>query len=204
MMLFYVQTNEDGGVYINNLYSDFNMQYSENPISKDVYTALRKVTTQEDYLELYNEVEVAFSKLIKENTDIYQLTKRTIPATRQTWEDTVYYVTSTEGMESTESTEVTETTETTESEETETSENTENTQDDPEPVIQKVRIKADSSVRIRKGPGTSHDKVGDAYNGDEFVKLGVENDENGEEWTKIQFTDSTVAYVKSSFVEIVE
>lgn len=206
MMLFYVQTNEEGSVYINNLYSDFNMQYSESPIGKDVYTALRKFTTQDDYLELYNEVEVAFSNLIKENTDIYQLTKRTIPATRQMWEDTVYYAESTEEMENTESTEVTETTETTEtteSEETDTSENTENTPD-PEPVVQKVRISADSSVRIRKGPGTSHDKVGDAYDGDEFVKLGVENDENGEEWTKVQFTDSTVGYVKSSFVEIIQ
>ncbi len=205
MMLFYVQTNEEGSLYINNLYSDFNMQYSESPISKDVYTALRKFTTQDDYLELYNEVEVAFSNLIKENTDIYQLTKRTIPATRQLWEDTVYYVPSTEEMEnteSTESTESTEETETTESEETETSENT--PEPDPEPVVQRVRINADSNVRIRKGPGTSYDKVGDAYAGDEFVKLGVENDENGEEWTKIQFTDSTVGYVKSSFVEIMQ
>lgn len=205
MMLFYVQTNEEGSLYINNLYSDFNMQYSESPISKDVYTALRKFTTQDDYLELYNEVEVAFSNLIKENTDIYQLTKRTIPATRQLWEDTVYYVPSTEEMEnteSTESTESTEETETTESEETETSENTPEL--DPEPVVQRVRINADSNVRIRKGPGTSYDKVGDAYAGDEFVKLGVENDENGEEWTKIQFTDSTVGYVKSSFVEIMQ
>ena len=204
MMLFYVQTNEEGGLYINNLYSDFNMQYSENAISKDVYTALRKFTTQDDYLELYNEVEVAFSNLIKENTDIYQLTKRTIPGTRQMWEDTVFYAPSTEDIESTESTESMESTETTEP--TETIEPTETPEDEPEPEPEeeKVRVDADSGVRVRKGPGTSYDKIGDVYDGDEFVKLGVEDDEDGDEWTKIQFSDSEVGYIKSSFLDSVE
>lgn len=207
MMLFYVQTNAEGGLYINNLYSDFNMQYSETPINKDVYTALRKVTTQDDYLELFNEVEVAFSNLIKENTDIYQLTKRTIPGTRQMWEDTVYYVQSTESVESTESTESTEEAESTE--ETVTSEETENTpeEEQEEEVVEeteKVRVDTGSSVRVRKGPGTSYDKIGEAYDGDEFVKLGVEDDEDGEEWTKIQYTDSKVGYIKSSFLDEIE
>lgn len=209
MMLFYVQTNEEGGLYINNLYSDFNMQYSENPISKDVYTALRKYTTQDDYLELYNEVEVAFSNLIKENTDVYQLTKRTIPGTRQMWEDTVFYAPSTEGVDSTESTESTESDvqeDTPEDENTDTPQNEQEQEPEPEPEPQeeKVRVDTTSSVRVRKGPGTSHDKVGDAYDGDVFVKLGVENDENGDPWTKIQFTDSKVGYIKSSFLEDVE
>ena len=111
MVLFYVQTNEDGSLYINNLYSDFNMKYSELAINKNVYTALRKYTTQDDYLALFNQVESQFSKLIKENNDIYQLTKRMIPGTRQTWEDTVFYVESTEDVGGTEGTEVTEVTE---------------------------------------------------------------------------------------------
>ena len=48
MVLFYVQTDKNGGLYINNLYSDFNMKYAEVEIDKDVYTALRKYTTQAD------------------------------------------------------------------------------------------------------------------------------------------------------------
>jgi hypothetical protein len=99
MVLFYVQTNQDGALYINNLYSDFNMKYSENQVNNDVYTALRKYTTQSDYLELYNEVETAFSALIKENKDIYQLTKRIIPSVRQDWEDSVFYAPSSEDTE---------------------------------------------------------------------------------------------------------
>jgi hypothetical protein len=107
MLLFYVQTDKNGALYINNIYSDFNMKYRENPVDNDVYTALKKYTIQDDYLELFNQVESEFSKLIRENNDIYQLTKRTIPSTRQTWEDTVFYVESTEAVGGTEGTEVT-------------------------------------------------------------------------------------------------
>lgn len=233
MMLFYVQTNENDELYINNLYSDFNMQYSENTISKDVYTALRKYTTQEDYLELHNDVETRFSALIKENADIYQLTKRTIPGTRQIWEDTVYYVQDTEGVDDTDSTETnepsdvpddTQTNEPTDvpeddtpDEPTDSDSSTDNTDDgssdtpdtdsaddtnssDDEEQVQTVRVKTEAGVRVREGAGTSYDVIGEAHDGDEFVKLDVKNDENGEEWTKIQYTDNAVGYIKSSFL----
>ena len=56
-------------------------------------------------------------------------------------------------------------------------------------------------MRVRKGPGTSYDKIGDAYDGEEYVKLGTDTDEDGDEWTKIQYSDSKVGYVKSDFVD---
>ena len=214
MVLFYVQTDENGALYINNLYSDFNMKYSELAINKNVFTALRKYTTQDDYLDLFNQVESAFSKLIKENNDIYQLTKRTIPGTRQVWEDTVYYVESTEEVGSTETTEETETvapeTETTPETESQTTpapepepepEPTPEPEPEPEPVVQKVVVRASINVRVRSGAGTEFTKLGDVYNGDEFVKLGEETGSDGHVWIKIQYNDSTVGYIRSDFVE---
>ena len=210
MVLFYVQTDENGALYINNLYSDFNMKYSELAINKDVFIALRKYTTQDDYLELFNQIEVAFSKLIKENSEIYQLTKRTIPGTRQVWEDTVYYAESTENVGSTEGTEETEsaTTEITpesetvsESEVTPESEATPEPTPEPEPVVQKVKIKASFNVRVRSGAGTDFTKIGDVYNGDIFVKLGEETGTDGYVWIKIQYNDSTVGYIRSDCAE---
>ena len=184
------------------------MKYSELAINKNVYIALKKYTTQDDYLELFNQVEAAFSKLIKENNEIYQLTKRTIPGTRQVWEDTVYYVESTESTENTGSTEGTETVapeQTTESEQTPEPQPTPEPtpEPEPEPVVQKVKIKADANanVRVRNGAGTDFEKVGDAYDGDTFVKLGEETGSDGHVWIKIQYNDSTVGYVRSDFVE---
>lgn len=200
MVLFYVQTAEDGSLFINNLYSDFNMYYSEESISKDVYTALIKYTTQEDYLDLYSSVEVAFNDLIKENTEVYQLTKRTIPGVRQQWEDSVFYV-----EQETESTEAS-SQETPESESTGESESasqeTPETEPEPENRVEKVRCTR-NDVNVRKKASPSGSRLGKANQGNEFVKLGVEEDENGDEWTKIQFTDDEVGYIISSYVETV-
>ncbi len=214
MVLFYVQTDENGALYINNLYSDFNMKYSEVAINRDVYTALRKYTTQDDYLELFNKIESDFNKLIKENNEIYQLTKRTIPGTRQAWEDTVYYVESTEEVENTQLVEVPETPAPSETPEPTpepqpTPEPTPEPQPTPEPTpepeptpaVEKIKIDANNNVRVRSGAGTDFSKVGDAYDGDVFVKLGEETGSDGMVWYKIQFNDSTVGYVRSDFTE---
>ena len=182
MVLFYVQTNEDGALYINNLYSDFNMKYTELAINKEVFTALRKYTTQDDYLELFNQVESAFGKLIKENNEIYQLTKRTIPGTRQEWEDTVFYVDK-DDLE-------------TQQEDSEATENMESTEiETEEPVVEKVKIDADAPVRVRSGAGTDFTKIGEVNSGEVYVKLGSETGADGREWVKIQFTEELVGYV---------
>lgn len=206
MVLFYVQTDKDGALYINNLYSDFNMKYSETAINRDVFTALRKYTTQDDYLELFNKVESDFNKLIKENNDIYQLTKRTIPGTRQAWEDTVYYVETTEEAESTESTETTESpapSETPEPAPSETPEASETPEPEPEPepTVEKVRVTARVNVKVRSGAGTNFSEIGRGDNGDVFVKLGEETGSDGMVWYKVQFNDSTVGYIRSDFAE---
>ena len=212
MILFYVQTDENGALYINNLYSDFNMKYSELAINKNVFTALRKYTTQDDYLELFNQVESAFSKLIKENNEIYQLTKRTIPGTRQVWEDTIYYVESTEEVGSTEGTEATETPapepqpepqpEPTPEPEPQPEPQPEPTPEpEPEPVVQKVKIVGVSiNVNIRAEANPRSNDIGDAYNGDVFVKLGEENGTDGNVWIKVQFDGDKVGYIRSDFL----
>lgn len=208
MVLFYVQTAEDGSVYINNLYSDFNMYYSETPISKDVYTALIKYTTQDDYIEIYSQIEKAFNDLIKENTDVYQLTKRTIPGVRQQWEDSVYYVEQeeTETTEATtpesepESTPESEPESTPESEPETTPESEPESEPEQENQVDKVKC-LKNDVNVRKEASPSGSRLGKANKGNEYVKLGVEEDENGDEWVKIQFTDDEVGYIKGDFME---
>lgn len=198
MLLFYVQTNEDGKLYINNLYSDFNMKYSEQKIDKNVYAALRKYTTQDDYLELYNQIEEDYNQLIKQNNEIYQLTRRFIPGVRQNWEDTVYYVEPVETPEETENSEApapSETPSETPAPQPETTPQPET----PAPVIEKVKVSSNMNVRVRSGSGTSFSKVGDAYNGDVFVKLGEETGSDGKTWIKIQYNESVVGYIRSDF-----
>lgn len=200
MMLFYVQTKEDGSLYIDNLYSDFNLKYSELEVSTDIYTALRKYTTQTDYLELSSKVETGFSNLIKENNDIYQLTKREIPAARQNWEENVYYANSTE--EGTQNTEQTTENIPSTQESQQTTENAPSTEQTTEqttppesqaPVVQKVKATA-NDVNIRSSANTSSEVLGKMNLGDVFVKISVEGD-----WTKVEYNGGT-GFIKNEFL----
>lgn len=219
LVLFYVQTNEDGELYINNLYSDFNRRYRENVVNKDVNTAFIKYTTQDDYIALHHQVDNAFKELIMENEDIYILTKRTIPALRQEWEDTVYYVhndepeseTGTEpdsgwidGVEPgttgtpTDSQEPVTTAPVTQ--EPSTTEPTPSEPESQEPVIERVKVLS-NNVNVRKEAATSSSSLGKVDKGEIFeVKERVTGSSDGKVWVKIDYKGKT-GYIRSDFLE---
>ena len=219
LVLFYVQTNEDGELYINNLYSDFNRRYRENVVNKDVNTAFIKYTTQDDYIALHHQVDNAFKELIMENEDIYILTKRTIPALRQEWEDTIYYVhndepeseTGTEpdsgwidGVEpgttgtSTDSQEPVTTAPVTQ--EPSTTEPTPSEPESQEPVIERVKVLS-NNVNVRKEAATSSSSLGKVDKGEIFeVKERVTGSSDGKVWVKIDYKGKT-GYIRSDFLE---
>ncbi len=203
MVLFYVQTNENGELYINNLYSDFNLKYVEENIRKDVLKALQKFTQSDDYIELQNKVQTDYNQLIKENEAIYQLTKRTIPAMRQEWEDTIYYAhnkdTETESGTEVETgteagTELVPPATEPETAPPETQQPQPEPEPEPEPVVIKVKVTTEAA-KIREGASTNTEQIGRAEEGDIFVKLGEEGN-----WTKIEFEDG-VGYISTSLVE---
>ncbi len=204
MLTFYVQTDKDGNLYINNLYSNFNMYYKESEVNQDIYTAFRKYATQDDYLKIVNDVDTALDALIKENKDIFQIVKRTIPLVRQEWEDAVYYAQEevteesqlpegTEGGEATEgpSTE-TPSTETTQIPETEV----ESESEEPAPVV--VKVKTLDTVNIRATASAAGDLIYTTEVGEVFVKLGEVDG-----WVKVQVDADTVGYMKAEYVETV-
>ncbi len=194
MLLFYVQTDPNGLLYINNLYSDFNIRYEEQACDANVLTALRKYATQTDFVTLQNEVNAKYNQVIKENNAIYQLAEDIIPRTGKMWNESVYYVQSTETEEGTESTEVTEDTQTTEP--TEEPEDTEE-----EPVVNKVKIvNVATNVNIRKEADGDSEDIGDAHNGDIFEKLGEESD-GTHVWIKVKFDGDKVGFVRSDFTQ---
>lgn len=219
LVLFYVQTNEDGELYINNLYSDFNRRYRENVVNKDVNTAFIKYTTQDDYIALHHQVDNAFKELIMENEDIYILTKRTIPALRQEWEDTVYYVHNDEpqseigtepdsgwidGVEPgltevpTDSQEPVTTAPVTQ--EPSTTEPTPSEPESQEPVIERVKVLS-NNVNVRKEADTSSSSLGKVDKGEIFeVKERVTGSSDGKVWVKIDYKGKT-GYIRSDFLE---
>ena len=209
MLLFYVQTREDGSLYINNLYSEFNLVYSEvGGGEPDVYNALRKYTSQQDYSILYDEVDQKLTAVINENDELRKLLTREIPLVRQKWEDSVYYPSkktteSTEEVPSTEQAPSTEQTPSTEqvpsAEQTPSTEQTPNTQETTPPVEQqpqaptKVKVHADT-LNIRESASADSRLLLQLDKSDVCMKLGVEG-----EWTKVEH-NGVVGFVKSEFL----
>ena len=201
-LTFYIQTNVDGNLYINNLYSNFNLKYSELAVNNDIYTALRKYVTQDDYIALHMEVTETCNTLMKENKDIHQLIKRTIPVIRQEWEDAVYYAedTSTEGIENTIGTEGGQSTENTETQtpptETQVETQQPEPQPEPEPEPPVVKVRALDTVNIRTTASSAGDLIRTSEEGEIFVKLGEVDG-----WTKVQVDEDTVGYMNSYYLE---
>jgi len=197
MFHFYVQTDKNGQLYINNLYSDFNLKYKELAIDKDVLIALQKYASQNDYTELFDTVETKYINLIKVNNSIYQVTKRLIPGTVQLWEKAISNANIGENEEDITEDEIlvfeTPFTNPTETQAT-------NEISSPVSKYQIVKVKSSGSINVRSGAGTSFDVVGKASNGDIFVKLETEKGSDGHEWTKIRYTDSIVGYIRSNFL----
>ena len=147
-----------------------------------------------------------------DNEEIYILTKRTIPALRQEWEDTVYYVhheetESTSGTEETQNTADTQGTEAENGTEPETQlpvteetpvtppEESESQEPEPqEPVVIYIKVTT-NDVFVRSGPGTNHSGIGKVNKDEKFEKIGEEDG-----WTKIKYKDGE-GYIKSTFVE---
>ena len=200
LLNFYVQTNVDGNLYINNLYSDFNISYSEVALNDDVFAAFIKYVAQKDYLALRKDVDTSCDALLKENADIFQLIKRTIPGVRQEWEEAVFYAedTSTEGVENTEGTEGGQATETptTQTQPTETPTETPEPEPQPEPEPPVVKVKTLDAVNIRATASSAGDLIRTSDEGEIFVKLGEVDG-----WTKVQVDDDTVGYMKTDFLE---
>ena len=56
------------------------------------------------------------------------------------------------------------------------------------------------NVNIRAEANPRSNDIGDAYNGDVFVKLGEENGTDGHVWIKVQFDGDKVGYIRSDFL----
>lgn len=208
---FYVETKEDGSVYINNLYSPYNLSRTENDLDPNVYAIILKFEQQEDSAALRATVEQAYTEAVASDVDLATMLSTTIPNAMTVWMEGI-----TSGGQETEDTEMeteTDTTDettdnTTEAEETqqeespneqtpeETTPDADNEQ--PENTMQQntpVKVKVTSnSVNIRKKASRSADAIAGAKKGDIFTKLGEEDD-----WTKVDYEGKT-GYIKTEYL----
>jgi hypothetical protein len=219
---FYVETKDDGSVYINNLYSSYNLNRTENNLDPNVYAAILQFEEQEDSAELRAQVEDAYTEAVASDVDLATMLSTTIPNAMSDWVDSISDSsdsnTEDEGTEQdTENTTEAEGGDDTAQEETPADDGGDDTAQEETPAddggddtaqeetpadgsdttqeTPVVKVKVTSNlVNVRDSASTSGNLIGQVTKGEKFTELDYVDG-----WFKINF-HGTDGYIKSDYV----
>lgn len=162
MQAYYLCTDETGNLYVN-----------DGEESTTVTSYIRKVSLQDDVVDLNNKVAVAYNDMLAEDEDLsaflVDLTSTIGAAVGET-------LAKEEGAEIVEE---------------------EAAEEEEEPVLTKVtKVKATDVVNVRSSDSETADKLGKAQRGEEFELI----EERGNGWSKINYQGKD-AFIKSEYLE---
>ena len=82
---FYVETDEDGNLYINNLYCTYNLNNSENALDPYVTSLISEFEQQTDVLKLQARVQSEFNDTMEQNADLSNFFDNTLQSEVSEW-----------------------------------------------------------------------------------------------------------------------
>lgn len=205
MELFYVRTNEDGELYIDNLYSNYNSSTKENGVDVSVQTLIDESNGASDIVALQQEIQAQYEAVVAADETLSEMVNTTIPTAVTDWmtalvtQGTEVADGSTEETEAVEETEETEETESTEESDSDNEEdggqsNEEDGSGEEEEQPEKETLYATARINVRESADTSANKLGNIELGEAVVRIGTEGD-----WSIIEYNGST-GYVKSEYL----
>lgn len=196
---FYVRTKEDGTLYIDNLYSTYNLKNMDNPLDTSVHSLINEFEQQEDVIALVQDITAKYADAITTDPNLDTLINTTLPQAISTWMSHV--VSSTTVIESplVSNTEVT--TEVPETEtESETQAPTEAETETEAPVAAAIPegtvITIEQTINIREKMTTDSDKVGVVYAGEKVTVIMS----YAEGWTKVKWNGKT-GYIRTDLLQ---
>jgi hypothetical protein len=203
MDFFYVERDGKGNLVINNVYSAYNFNFSEQEMDANLYAMIVAYEKSDEVAALQNQVQARYDEAVASDENLANMVGGTLRDVMAKWRDSV----AAEDAQNTEETQTTEETETTEDtqkeDESQTTEDTpkedesqtaedEDTTDDP------VMVKTKDVCNVRKEPSTDAEALGMVTAGVKFEKLGTEGD-----WTKVEFRGE-IGYIRSDLLKTVK
>lgn len=184
---FYVRTNEDGSLYIDNLYSQYNLRNNENALDTSVQSLIAQYVNGEDVIALLNEVQQKYDSAIAADPNLANMVSVTIPTAISEWAATLVPP-STEEVAS-------ETTEApVEEQPAEEQPAEEQPAESEEPEVVAETVRTTEKVNVRAGADTSSEKLGTVDRGTTLTRTGTEGD-----WSIVEYNGAT-GYIKSEFL----
>ena len=195
---FYVRTNEDGMLYIDTSYSEYNMKNNDNPLDINIHNLIKEHKQHADLIALLSDTTEKFNAALSADANLNTMVNETIPAAISAWMTELVggvapwpEVPETEAP-STESTEIPEPeTQETESEEPE-SESESQVLSFPAGTV----ITIEEATNVRKEMSTDSSIVETLYKG---AKVTVVMS-YAEGWTKVEWGNKT-GYIRSDLLQ---
>ena len=221
---FYVETDADGNLYINNLYSIFNLSFVENTMDSDVYAVVQKYMQQEDFVSLQQEVQAKYNEALTSDANLATMIQSTLDGAIKQWAASINTIqdTTESGTEVTPETEApvddgTAVDDTAADGQTTDDGAADQTTDDAatdeqapaddqtaaedttaqEETPSTWTVQTTDGVNIRDSASTDGTKLGRCDMGTRFTAVGTEGD-----WTKVEYREQ-IGYIKTEFLETV-
>ena len=219
MEFFYVKKNEQGALYIDNLYSSFNRHNKEQPTDSNVESLISNFQTQDDLIALNVEVQADYEKALASDENLSNMVNVTIADAYNAWATAIAQAQQQPATEEPATEETPTEPETPAEPETTTEDgwssidyngtpayvksdyvSTEAPAQEPAAdtsgIAEGTKITLTNTVNIRSSMSETASKVGVAYAGDSVtVQMSY-----AEGWTKVTWKDKE-GYVKTEFLK---
>lgn len=182
---FYVRTNDDGALYIDNLYSQYNLANQENALDTSVQSLIYEFENNSDVMELQNEIQTRYDNALAADSNLSVMIQTTIPGAISEWVAQVKQSTEVADQTTGVTDETTDQNEMTEETPAETTEDT---------TQQTETLATTDRVNIRKAADASSDKLATVDAGTVVTRTGVDGD-----WSIIDYNGET-GYIKNEFL----
>lgn len=187
---FYVRTNDDGSVYIDNLYSQYNLKIKENALDTSIQNLISEYEGSEDVNSLQKEVQDKYDTAVASDDKLSEMIQTTIPNAITEWAGTIV----SQNTE-TESTEQQVPEETTEAEQSETpEENTDQPEENGPTQSEPDTVYAVDTVNVRAAADTESEKLGTLEQGTALTRTGTDG-----EWSIVNYNGQT-GYIKTEYL----
>lgn len=187
---FYVRTQDDGSLIIDNLYSQYNRRIRENAVDTSVQSLIEEYENSDDLIALQQEVQSKYDEALASDADLADILNIKLPAAIVQWKQNILAQAATESTETTEQQETTETTEQTE--QPEETQQPESEQSEAENTSEQVYTI--DKVNVRKEADSSSDKLGSLEKGTAISRTGTDG-----EWSIVNYGGET-GYIKTEYL----
>ena len=179
---FYVRTNDDGSLYIDNLYSQYNLANQENALDTSIQNLIGQFESESDVMALQSEVQTRYDEALAADENLTNMIQTTIPAAIKDWVSQMAAQAVTEQTEAAEATEQPET------------EQPQETEQQAEIIQQTHTLATKDRVNVRAAADVESEKLGTLDQGTVVTRTAIAGD-----WSVIDY-NGTAGYVKNEFL----